>query len=204
MRLFLAVDLDAAAAGAVARAAERLRRRADDRQRGLARTVRWVEPGRLHLTLHFLGEVEDSRLAGLQAVLASPLAVWPTRVGLGPWGVFPPAGAARVIWVGVTAGRATLGLAHAELGARLTQAGITPEARPFAPHVTAGRVKLPTGSAWSALVQEEPPVLCEFAVSSCTLYQSRLSPGGPVYAPLLRIPFAGSPPGGPHADGTMS
>jgi len=204
MRLFLAVDLDAASAGAVARAAEHLRRHADDRQRGLARTVRWVEPGRLHLTLHFLGEVEDSRLAGLQAVLASPLAAGPARVGLGPWGVFPPAGAARVIWIGVTAGRATLGLAHAELGARLTQAGITPEARPFAPHLTVGRVKRPTGSAWSTVVRDEPPARCEFAVSSCVLYQSRLSPGGSVYAPLLRIPFALCPPGGPDADGTMS
>ena len=204
MRLFLAVDLDAAAAGAVAHAAERLRRRAEDRQRGLARTVRWVEPGRLHLTLHFLGEVEDSRLAGMQAALASPLTVWPARVGLGPWGVFPPAGAARVIWIGVTAGRATLDLGYAELGVRLAQAGITLEARPFAPHLTVGRVTRPAGLAWGTLVQDEPPALCEFAVSSCTLYQSRLSPGGPAYEPLLRIPFAGCPPGGPDADGTMS
>jgi 2'-5' RNA ligase len=189
MRLFLAVDLDETARASVAEAVALLRRRADSLRAGLARTVKWVDARQLHLTLHFIGEIEDDRLPGLRTALEPPLGIGADRLGLGEWGVFPGRGESRVIWVGVTAGAATLGRVHAVLAGRLSEAGIALEARPFSPHLTVGRVRVPSGTAWRDLVGDVPPVVCACEVRDCTLYRSRLSADGPSYEALMRIPF---------------
>jgi 2'-5' RNA ligase len=198
MRLFLAVDLDEPARDSVARAAARLRQRAGQRP-GLARTVTWVDARNLHLTLHFIGELDDDRLPTLRLSLSAPLGVEPARIGFGGWGVFPGRGAARVIWIGVTDGVETLARVHAVLGDRLTRAGIVPEARPFSPHLTVGRVKVAAGTAWADIVREDPPVACGCTISHCTLYRSHLASSGPTYEAVLRIPFrdaVSAPPDG--------
>lgn len=204
MRLFLAVDPDEAASGAVARAAERLRRRAEARERTLARAVTWVQPGNLHLTLHFLGEVDEVGLAGVRTALDPPLAAPPMRVELGEWGVFPPAGPARVIWIGLSAGAAALARLHAELAGRLRQAGIAADDRPFSPHLTIGRVKQPGRADWGALARSVPPAACGFEVVSCTLYRSHLAGARPSYEPLLRIPLEAPSTGVPGTGGTLA
>ncbi len=201
MRLFLAVDLDEPSRDRVARASGQLRQRAE-RRPGLARTVTWVDARNLHLTLHFIGELEDDRLPLLRELLSAPLDLDPARIGFGGWGVFPGRGAARVIWIGVTDGVETLERVHAVLGDRLTRAGLVPEARPFSPHLTVGRVKVATGTAWADLVRDMPPVGCGCTVSCGTLYRSHLASAGPTYEAVLHIPFlgdihsepAGSPP----------
>jgi 2'-5' RNA ligase len=153
-----------------------------------------VDARNLHLTLHFLGEIDEARLPILSDVLAPALDLDAPRVALAGWGVFPPRGPARVVWLGVTAGAGTLTAAHAVIGERLRSAGITPDARPFSPHLTVGRVKVPSGQHWSRLAAGMPPVpVCEWDQPSCTLFQSHLSPAGPTYRALLNIPFAGAP-----------
>ena len=67
MRLFVAVDLDPARHEAVARAAAGLRRALDSE--GWGRALRWVAPGNLHLTIRFLGEMEEA--AGAQKPASS-------------------------------------------------------------------------------------------------------------------------------------
>jgi 2'-5' RNA ligase len=78
------------------------------------------------------------------------------------------------------------------LGRRLRAAGLTPESRPFSPHLTVGRVKVPSGAHWSRLAAVVPSgAVCEWDLLACTLFHSDLSPAGPTYRPLLSIPFAG-------------
>ena len=194
MRLFIAANLDDGARAAVSDAVTRLRTRSERDRQGSTRGVTWVDTRHLHLTLHFLGDIEEARLPGLSAALAPALELDPPRVGLGGWGVFPPRGPARVIWLGVTAGAGALASAHAVLGHRLRSAGITPEARPFSPHMTVGRVKDPSGQHWSRIAAGAPPApVCEWDLPSCTLVQSHLSPAGPAYRTLLSVPFGGAP-----------
>jgi 2'-5' RNA ligase len=194
MRLFVAADLDAGAREAVSAAVARLRARAEGDRRGSTRGVSWVEARNLHLTLHFLGEIEEARLPSLADALAPGLGLAPPRVGLGGWGVFPARGAARVIWLGVTAGAEALAFAHAELGRRLSAAGITADARPFSPHLTVGRVKVPSGLLWNRLTAAlQPAPAGEWNLRACTLFQSHLSPAGPTYRALLSTPFDGAP-----------
>ena len=208
MRLFIAADLDEAARAGVAGALTHLREWSERDRRGSARGVSWVRVGNLHLTMHFLGDVDAARLPALERALAPALGVEAPRVGLGGWGVFPPRGEPRVIWAGVTAGADALVRAHGMLGERLRQGGITPEARPFSPHLTVGRIKVPSGPHWIRAIAEAPPCpACEWVLNAYTLYESRLSPGGPEYAVRLRVPCtaarapaAGTPSEGERAE----
>jgi 2'-5' RNA ligase len=192
MRLFIAADLDAGARAAVAAAVTHVRDEAERQRPGSTRAVAWVEARNLHLTLHFLGEVDEARLPALREALAPAIALDAPRIGLAGWGVFPPHGPARVIWIGIMEGAGTLASAHAVLGDRLRAAGLTPESRPFAAHLTVGRVKVPLGFQWGRLAAAAPssPV-AEWPLRACTLFQSHLSPAGPTYRALLNIPFIG-------------
>jgi 2'-5' RNA ligase len=194
MRLFIAADLDGAARTAVAAAVGRLRERAEQARRGSTRGVAWVEPRNLHLTLHFLGEIDDARWPALRDAVAPPLDGGAPRLALGRWGTFPPRGPSRVIWMGVTSGAEGLAAAHAELGARLRAIGLAPEARPFSAHLTVGRVKTASGLFWPRVCDAaECPAAGAWTLPACTLFQSHLSPAGPTYRSLLAIPFAGEP-----------
>jgi len=193
MRLFIAADLDDGAREAVFGAVARIRDVSERERKGSTRGVGWVDARNLHLTLHFLGEVDEARLPSLQGALAPALDLDVPRVGLGGWGVFPPRGPARVIWLGVVAGAETLASAHAVLGGRLRAAGLATESRPFSPHLTVGRVKVPSGLHWNRVTAAAPPSpVVEWTLPACTLFQSHLSPSGPTYRALLSIPFAGA------------
>ena len=193
MRLFIAADLGGAARTAVASAVERLRERADQERRAAARGVAWVDARNLHLTLHFLGEIDDARWPALRDAVAPTLDGGPPRLALGGWGTFPHHAPTRVIWMGVKAGAEELAAAHAELGARLRAAGLVPEARPFSAHLTVGRVKSASGLFWQRVCDAaEAPSTPAWTLPACTLFQSHLSPSGPTYRALLAIPFAGA------------
>jgi 2'-5' RNA ligase len=104
--------------------------------------------------------------------------------------------------MGVTAGAEGLAAAHAELGARLQAVGLAPEARPFSPHLTVGRVKTASGVFWQRVcAAAEAPAAGAWTLPACTLFQSRLLPAGPTYRALLAIPFAGGMPQPPAASG---
>jgi len=193
MRLFIAADLDDGARNAVSGAVASIRAQSERDRQGSTRGVSWVDARNLHLTLHFLGEIDEVLLPVLSDALAPALELDAPRVGLAGWGVFPPRGPARVIWLGVTAGAGTLTSAHAMLGQRLRSAGIAPESRPFSPHLTVGRVKVPSGQHWNRLTAGVRPVpVGEWDLRACTLFQSHLSPAGPTYRALLSIPFSGA------------
>ena len=190
MRLFIAVDPDATARAAISASVARLREHAECRQGGLSRSVSWVPEGNLHLTVHFLGEVEDARVPGLQSSLARPLGIEPADVGFGDWGVFPSHGSPRVVWIGVTDGLSSLERAHALLKERLAELGVGFEARRFSAHLTVGRVKAPSGDVLRDLVDGgEAPVATRCTVTQCVLYRSRLSPDGATYEALVHTPF---------------
>ena len=141
MRLFIAVDLD-----------ERLQRVVADRIGDLRRLlaasgiddhVRWVATEQLHLTLHFIGYVDDQQAGLIRAALEPGLTSPPCRLSLAGMGAFPTSGAARVIWLGADAGADALRAVYQEVSARLKKAGCSPEEREFRAHLTIGRVRKP-------------------------------------------------------------
>jgi RNA 2',3'-cyclic 3'-phosphodiesterase len=182
VRLFIAADLDERARAALAGSIGQLRAHVESAGVSHPHAVKWVDARQLHLTLHFLGEIDDRRLPAIVGALGDPLPMAPVDVALGGWGVFPPRGAPRVIWAGVTAGTAGLSTAHRLLRDRLQALGLRLEPRPLSPHLTVGRVKDPVGSALTAAVAAAaPPAAVTCRIDHCTMYQSRLSPSGPTY-----------------------
>lgn len=187
MRLFVAVDLAEPLRRAVARTADRLRDCGVDDP---PRTIKWVDPANLHVTLHFLGEVARSRVPALLQALSPPLAAPSFDMGVGRAGVFPLRGGPRVIWIGITPGAVALEAVHRELAARLAVGAFAIDDRPLQAHVTIARVRQPPRADLRVLVAGaviDDVGLCR--VTAATLYRSHLGPGGPAYEPQLRIPF---------------
>jgi RNA 2',3'-cyclic 3'-phosphodiesterase len=183
VRLFLAVDLDPAIRVAVEEVAQTVHDRL-----GVAlgrhghRGLTWVSPGNLHMTLRFLGEVDEDTAARVRSVLAPPLTVPRFDVELAGAGMFPPAGSPRVVWLGVTAGAPGLTAVHDAIEARLQTIRFPAEDRPYRPHLTIGRFRQPGPPAVRQVVAEiSAGVIARWTVDHVTLYESRLSPRGPTY-----------------------
>jgi 2'-5' RNA ligase len=186
MRVFLAVALDAVSTRAVAGATHELRRQLGD----LERDLRWVSDEHQHLTLHFLGELARERALALADAIGPDLPEAPFTLTFEGLGVFPPAGPARVVWLGVRDGAAPLGRLHQELGARLRRAGHDVDLRPFTPHLTLARVRTgprrPGGDLRRALsVASAAPIATH--VDHVTLFESDLSGPQPRYAEVRSI-----------------
>lgn len=101
--------------------------------------ARWLDPGQFHLTLRFIGEVEEHIFAeirdGLCGVRGEPFPL--TLRGVGH---FPPRGHPRVLWAGVEASEALDSL-HRRIEKVVVRMGLPPERRRFFPHVTLARLR---------------------------------------------------------------
>jgi 2'-5' RNA ligase len=95
-----------------------------------------------------------------------------------------------VIWAGVSKGRDRLDAIEREVTARLAGVGIEPEDRPYSAHLTLARVRDAAGLRADPLLECHRTVeLGATRVEAITLFESRLSPKGPTYVPILRTPL---------------
>jgi RNA 2',3'-cyclic 3'-phosphodiesterase len=184
VRVFLAVDLDDRVRAGIRALIERLQ---ESIARGGSRQSRigWVSPDRVHLTLHFIGDLADSSVGELTTAVGRPLDVAPFDLALGGLGLFPLRGRPRVLWLGVERGSEGLGRLHEEMGKRVVALGLPLEERAFSPHVTLARFREPGPTAVrSAIERAGGNHVGACRVTSVTLYQSRLGAGGATYARL--------------------
>ncbi len=189
MRVFLAVDVDDRVRGGIRALVERLREPID-RAGGRQRRVGWVSPDRVHVTLHFIGELTESRVGELTTAVKQPLDVAPFELALGGLGLFPPRGRPRVLWVGVERGSDGLAQMHEEMGKRLVALGLPVEERAFSPHVTLARFREPWPMAVRSVIEGAGAShIGRCRVTSVTLYQSRPGAGGTTYTPLATGPL---------------
>lgn len=146
-RTFLALELPDAVSGVLRRRIERLSRAIPE--------VRWVDPASLHLTLAFLGDLDDAHLeAATQSAMVVASAHAPFTLRLATLGTFGSARSPRVIWVGLAGEQAQLLALQAALTDDLAARGFPRDVRPFAPHLTLARIKAPlSDDALTALAQ---------------------------------------------------
>ena len=154
--------------------------------------VKWIPVQNLHLTLKFLGNIEENQAAPLTETLkALTSSLSPFTFSLEGIGAFPKTTSPRVVWVGVTEGKEAL----EELAQGIEEAcgkhGFPKEDRAFSPHLTIGRVRSRHGVA--GLIKKLQ--VAEFKggapaqATQVVLLQSNLSPKGPIYTPLSEIPL---------------
>jgi 2'-5' RNA ligase len=178
MRLFVAIELSDTLRHAMTRA-----------QRSLSsfdRVVRWVGPDQMHLTLKFLGEVADDRVGEIAAALesaASSATGFTFRAGGA--GCFPPRGKARVVWIALEEETGALMACQRAVEDAWSGIGFEPEARPFAPHLTLGRVKEDsTEGQLRRAVEGLSAANVTQVVGSLALVSSELTPRGARYTRL--------------------
>ena len=187
MRLFVGVTLAGEIRLAAAATARELQRRLDSGVRAA-----WVQPDKMHLTVRFIGHVDDARVAAIVDGLEAPLRLAPFDVVLSGCGAFPSTGPPRVFWIGLSEGLASLRAMHDEFNRRLRPFGFEAEDRPYSAHLTLARVKdIPRESVRTTrgvlAALHVPPARCR--VDHATVFQSRLSAKGATYVPLAEVPF---------------
>lgn len=162
---------------------------------GKAREARWVAADNLHVTVRFIGDVAVDRARALERALELPIDFPPFDVEIAGAGLFPPSGAARVLWFGLRGAATGLAALHQEIERRVASAGFDAGTRPFSPHLTVARLR--DGSRWPVPLRDElrqrVGVLGSWHIDHVTLYESRLPSSGPTYLPLARTPLAGAP-----------
>jgi RNA 2',3'-cyclic 3'-phosphodiesterase len=138
--------------------------------------ARWVDAGNLHVTLRFIGEVDEGMAADIDEALA-PIRAPRFALALAGVGHF----GTRMLWAGVERNPALLHL-HEKIESAIVRTGFEPEGRRYAPHVTLARLKGPPDPrlhgflAAHALFRAEP-----FPVERFSLVASYLTKSGAIY-----------------------
>ena len=135
----------------------------------------------MHLTLHFIGDVDEAGFAAVKSALMG-VAASPFEIHLEAMGQFPVKGKPRVLWVGLKAPSALFTL-HQSILALLTLLGLPPPDHPFSPHITLARFKNPPLSETVRPYFDQHAAFKTelFAVSSFILFSSTLTPHGSIY-----------------------
>ena len=188
IRCFIAVELEHVMKRELGRLQARLRHKLDVGDK----SMKWVRPENVHLTLKFLGDVEYEQVPEIcravdQAVKESA----PFFFDLGNCGCFPAVGAARVLWVGILEGEREMVKLQQALENSLQPSGFPPEGRKFSPHLTLARIK---NAKAGRGVQEAAKTIEPFHLSwqevfEIIVFQSELTPTGPIYTPMHRGKF---------------
>jgi len=164
------------------------------------KAVRWIPAPHLHLTLKFLGDVEEAQVAAIRAALRDALLnINGFPVAARGLGVFPDTRRPRVLWVGLSAPE--LGLVARRVNQAVEPFGVEQATARFRPHATIARWRRPeprAGHLRDGLARWRDHRFGEFRIDEVTLFQSTLRPGGAVYSALDVFPLAaaGSHPAG--------
>lgn len=192
VRAFVAVALPAGVKGTLGRVLTSFSRALGTRD------IKWVDPEGCHITLKFLGDVQQSRIPAVEEAMrravrsASPFALTFDTIG-----VFPAREGPRVIWVGSAVESAPLNALQQNVEGELAAVAFPADRRRFSPHITLGRVRdraeRSSLRGLEAAISEgrsllEPPAVAH--VDAAVLFQSTLTPHGAIYAPLAIVPFS--------------
>jgi 2'-5' RNA ligase len=182
MRVFIAVDIN----DEIRKAIGEVQRQLQHRVRTSGKSVKWVRPDVMHLTLKFLGEVDDGALTDVcKAVenIANKHKKFDLDVEtLGCFG----GKSARVVWVGTGAGSEQLVRLAEDIDDKLGEAGFAKETRRFTGHLTLCRIKnVRDGYELAGVVDGFGSFSAGTAsIDAVTVYQSELTREGPIYTAL--------------------
>jgi 2'-5' RNA ligase len=184
VRTFIAVDFPPVILGKIEAIVDYFKKKVPDH------ALKWVDTDNLHLTIKFIGEIDPGKLEQVKSILTRCLEYQNAfEIEVAGLGMYPNQRAPRVIWLGITGGD-PLGRIHATLDRHLSELGIKPEGRAFTPHLTIARIRKGTDRKTAQAIGE---TLAQFKVDSLGtvtidrvhLYQSVLTPSGPIYTNLF-------------------
>lgn len=181
-RLFTALDLPPSTVDAL---------RTFRQEQNLDVRARWTPPRNLHITLRFVGEIDDKQADRVEATLSDARHHTPFDVQPLGLGVLPSRPNPHVLTVRIDPTEPLQDLYHAVQDA-LATVDIEREERTFRPHITLARMKnVSPERLYESLRETSGPSLGAFSVDRFYLYESTLTPDGAVHAIRAEYPFDG-------------
>jgi len=188
MRVFIAIDIDDKMRAAIADVQKQLNAKVDIKKGD----VKWVEPENIHLTLKFLGELDEAKLPEVREITKQVAAAHQKfTLDIETVGSFGGR-SAKVVWVGAGKGADELLALQKDLDEQLTLADFPSEDREFSAHLTLCRVKnFKAGFKLAdACVFFKDYKLSSISADALYIYQSQLTPAGPIYTLLASFGLA--------------
>lgn len=153
----------------------------------------WNRNGVFHLTLKFLGSINQPQLSALsQAAARAVVNLFPFKIVVKKTGTFPKHGPPRVLWLGIDDVSGGLAKLQASLEYQCEREGFAKEERPFHPHITLARIRRPQGMRGLAVAhrgREFGPI--EAVISELFVFRSELKKEGSEYSVISRHPLTG-------------
>jgi 2'-5' RNA ligase len=183
IRSFIAIELPEEARKGLTKLRKEL-------ERDEHRFVRWVDPGGIHLTLKFLGNIPSKQVIEItEAIKEAAQGISPFHLVISGLGAFPNLKQARVFWVGIGGEVGKLSKLQQNIDSTLAALRFAKEERPFVPHLTLARIKegasLPERRSFGELVGS---IIFEdkyhVEVEAVRLIRSQLTPAGAIYTCL--------------------
>ena len=188
IRCFVAAELDETIRKQIAQLQDRLRRKLPPDTTSL----KWVKPENIHLTLKFLGEVDDNLIDDICTAVSETTRRFDSfDFEIADCGCFGSSSSARVLWVGVKEANDKLAELARAVDKALATLRFPRERRKFGGHLTLARIRSSkSGRLVRDVVQNlEPISLGSQNVSQLTVFQSDLTRSGPIYTPLHHAPL---------------
>lgn len=197
IRAFLAVELSPGLRAELAALQQGLKQSIEPEMKRDMR-ISWVQPAKMHLTIKFLGDIDEQVIDPLLGAIEQAVGSQPSvSVPLERLGAFPRPQSPRVLWVGPSENweQGVEGKRVAEIHGAIEQAceglGFLRETKPFSPHLTLARIKAGERHVGVVLaksgVLDRPCSVCSLAVESVVLMKSELKPTGSVYTKLWEV-----------------
>lgn len=197
IRAFLAVQLSEQLRTTLAAIQSELKRRmAHELSREAS--LSWVRPASLHLTVKFLGDIDEGLVTPLRDAMASTLTRHRAiQIPLHRLGVFPRPQQPRVLWIGPldnwasSEDAARLTALHREVDACCASLNLAPDTRPLSAHLTLARIKAGHHAVGQALARsgamDRPFEATSLPVDAIALMRSELKPTGSIYTMLWEL-----------------
>ena len=151
--------------------------------------IKFVEPDNLHFNLRFFKEIDNDNIENLRHILEEIVKKYePFEIEIRGLGVFPNKNYIRVVWIGVREGCSTLVSLAEEIQDSIEGLGFLKEEK-FVPHLTLGRVRTARNKEnLKRFVEELQDIeIGKMKVVEIKLFQSKLSPNGPVYEEVFNV-----------------
>ena len=159
-------------------------------------SARWVPPTNMHVSLRFLGNVEEEQVPAIRETLGPVVSRHATFLAtLRGLGCFPDAQRAAVLWLGLGDGAESFGQLAADVNRALDGLGFPEEERAFHPHLTLARLRRggPPADLGELCAEHAATEAGSTVVREVVLFRSTLRPRGPAYDAIWR---GGLHPGG--------
>jgi 2'-5' RNA ligase len=182
IRSFLAIEIPGAIQKKIEEVQEDLKSSRAD--------VRWVSPEKIHLTLKFFGNIEESRIDPIVRSIGGPIQTTSSFfLKVRGIGAFPHLKNPRVIWMGLVDEKEILTHFQKQLEEELEKIGFESEERTFHPHLTLGRTRTSKGreELISRIEKHKEEEFGDLQIERMVLFKSDLRPTGPIYTSLREL-----------------